>query len=115
MNESNVAQKRDKARVLFIDDEHYYTQSYVDELVDAGYEVTTADSVPKTLRLLADHEYEVAIVDVMMKPSAELGSMETWGGRRTGLALARRIREQLPRVRVVGLVCSRPAGRARLV
>lgn len=83
------------ANILFVDDDLYTMLTYVDLLVDAGFQVRQATSTDEALRQVESRDYIAAVLDVRI-PRGQLGEVETAGGHRTGVALARRIRKELP-------------------
>jgi len=77
-----------RPRVLYVDDDIYVMQGYVEALIDAGYDVSPADSVDEALALAATEAFEAVILDIMMPPGKTFIAIETAGGFKTGMALA---------------------------
>ncbi len=83
-----------KGKVLFVDDDRYFTREYLGELssrfsVDARYDATSACDA-----LNSDIHYAAAIIDVMM-PSPEGLESETRDGMSTGIWLIKKCREMI--------------------
>ncbi len=56
-------------KILFIDDEAYYTKAYRDELRKSGCEVVFEDSVPRAATLLAEMtkgQHDLIVLDLQM-------------------------------------------------
>ena len=75
-------------RVLFVDDESSIRALYQLELEGAGYLVRTAGNCRDALRLLADWNPHVAILDIKL-------------GAESGLDLLRQVSEEYPSVRTL--------------
>lgn len=56
----------DQARVLVVDDERDFNETIVKRLRRRGFTAETALSGPEALSVLARHEFDVAILDIMM-------------------------------------------------
>ena len=89
--------------VLLIDDEIYQTRYYVNSLTDAGFTVTLASSTDDALAILGRRRFDVIVLDVMMPPGKALDAIDTAGGFRTGISLARTISHKWPKSRIVAL------------
>ena len=89
--------------VLFVDDEKYQTQRYADALRDAGFSVHLTHTTHGALKLARMRQYDVAVLDVMMSPGRAFRVRDTAGGQKTGLALARELRNILPEIFLVAL------------
>jgi predicted nucleotide-binding protein len=91
--------------ILFVDDDLYSMLTYVDVLTDAGFRVQQASGADEAIREAAGREFAAAVLDVRML-HGQLGELETAGGHRTGVALARRIRRKYPRLPIFLLTSS---------
>lgn len=91
--------------ILFVDDDLYSMLTYVDVLEDEGFCVQRASSADEALRHVTTREFTAVVLDVRMLPG-QLGELETAGGHRTGVALARRIRRDRPGLPIVLLTNS---------
>jgi CheY-like chemotaxis protein len=91
-------------KVLWADDETYWMTTYHDELRVNGFEVVTAKTGTQVLRLLEEQGREIAVIilDIMMPPGSDLPSKDSHGGYRTGLVLAREIRQKYPKIPIIG-------------
>ena len=63
-----------KCKLLIVDDEIKMLKYTAKRLATRGYEVITASSGEEALELLKDHQFEVALLDVMMPA---MGGIET--------------------------------------
>jgi len=97
--------KKVPLRILFVDDELFASSFYVEELRFAGYEVVVASTVKSALAKASTRDFDVVILDVMLLPGS-LGNLETQGGFKTGIALAKRLRDKLPDARILALTNS---------
>jgi CheY-like chemotaxis protein len=97
-------------RVLFVDDDPFGAQGYVDSLVEGGFEVVYARSVRRALNEAKGRDFDAAVLDVRMSPGGQYSQIETAGGFATGVALARDLQEILPGAIVVALTASRDPG-----
>lgn len=93
------------SNILFVDDDPYLMLTYVDVLEDAGFHVRQAKNTDEALCQVESRDYIAAVLDVMMVPG-QLGERETRGGHHTGVALARRIRKELPKLPILLLTNS---------
>lgn len=95
-----------RPRILFVDDDFFAIRSYIDELLDAGFHVTPAETVEDALDLARSEVFDLVILDVMMPPGKYFNTFETAGGFTTGKALAREIGEALPDAKIVAFTLS---------
>ncbi len=93
-------------RVLFIDDDLYAVQIFVEVLLDAGYAVSQASSPDEALDLAREERFDAVVIDIMMPPGSVFTAIETAGGYKTGIALARAIRELQPDTKLLALTSS---------
>jgi predicted nucleotide-binding protein len=103
-----MAKKHGRARtkILFVDDDRFLSIVYVDALRDEGYEVVEASGVDSAISLARDRDFDAVILDIMLPPGRSFTNLETQGGFKTGIALARRLREMLPAAGIVALTMS---------
>lgn len=89
--------------ILWVDDDLFFMQALVDQTIDEGYTVLTADGPDQALQLLSTHcaSVRLAILDIAMPPGQSFSVLESKGGYATGLALARRIRKEYPELPVL--------------
>lgn len=95
--------ERTESAILFVDDDKFDARPYVLSLTDAGYNVTYVATADEALTLATRQQFAAAVVDIMMAPGPELHPIDTAGGLRTGLALARHLRAEIPHIKIVGL------------
>jgi len=94
------------AKILFVDDDVYFGNSYIYALRDEGYEVIEANSVDSALTLARTRDFDAVILDIMLPHGKFFDDFETQGGFKTGLALARELRNRLPESKVLALTMS---------
>jgi predicted nucleotide-binding protein len=93
---------KSKYRLLLIDDDTFFANYAADLLTDrGGYAVTQSHSVDEGLELARRGKFPLVIVDLKMPPGKSFNSLETSGGHKTGLALAREIRRASPSTKVI--------------
>jgi len=88
--------------ILVVDDDPYTAKLVADILTDyGGYEVRQARSVDDALELVEHAAFRLVIVDLRMPHGSHFDDLETEGGHKTGLALARRLRKRFPAMKVI--------------
>ena len=98
-NRTNLGQPMDRptASVLIVDDDPFFLDYASNVLTDrGGLSVCTANSVDKALEFIDRSFFAVVILDLKMPPGAHFTSLNTAGGYKTGIALAREIKARLP-------------------
>lgn len=88
--------KADPNIILFVDDDPYSSRTYIDELQDRGFQVTLASTADAAIEALQGTEFQLLITDLRMPSGTHFSDIETAGGQRTGLALARLARRKWP-------------------
>jgi CheY-like chemotaxis protein len=101
-----VAMQKARARLLFVDDDPFVSSRYVESLCDEGYEVLEASGVDSALALARGRDFDAVILDIMFPPGRSFTNVETHGGFKTGLVLARRLRDLLPDAPIIALTMS---------
>jgi CheY-like chemotaxis protein len=97
-------------KILFIDDDPYVSSAYVGLLESVGFEVNYVRSVKRALRAAEeDRDYDAVVIDIMMPPGTFFDRMETMGGYRTGIPLAREMLELQPMAAIIALTNRRDA------
>jgi CheY-like chemotaxis protein len=89
-------------RILFVDDDPFASKALCAPLRDHGFLVDDVSNVPAALSCVQVTLYDLAIVDVMM-PTGGLDFMETKGGFETGIALARRLKQESETLKILGI------------
>jgi predicted nucleotide-binding protein len=89
--------------ILWVDDDLFFMQALVDRVTDEGYPVITADGPDQALELLEarNESIRLAILDMAMPHGQAFSALESKGGYATGLALARRIRNDYPDIQIL--------------
>lgn len=93
-------------RVLFVDDDVFLGSSYVYALRDEGYEVVESSGVDSALAHAKGRDFDAVVMDIMLPHGKFFTSFETQGGFKTGLALARELRNVLPDAKLLALTMS---------
>jgi DNA-binding NarL/FixJ family response regulator len=87
---------------LVIDDDIFFANYVANLLTDAeGYLVTQSHSVDEGLKLARRGNFPLVLVDLKMPSGSHLDSLETSGGHKTGLVVAREIRKTSPLTKVI--------------
>ena len=93
-------------KILFIDDDTYLSNSYIYALRDEGYEVSEVTGVDAALAAARRTDFAVVVLDMMLPHGKFFDAFETQGGFKTGLALARELRNILPEAKLLALTMS---------
>ncbi len=89
-------------RILLIDDDKFFANYTANVLEDVGgYSVTQCHCVDEGLQLVRKRKFPLVIVDLKMPPGESFRNVDTSGGHRTGLVLAREIRKLAPFTKVL--------------
>jgi CheY-like chemotaxis protein len=92
-----------KKKVIVVDDDLYFLQSTKERLIDDGYNAITANTISKAKEIIAEHaDADVVVLDIMMPSDAE-SDLETQRGYRSGLVLARWVKQNHPKISIVGI------------
>jgi len=99
-----MIQKKAKT-ILFADDDLYFCEHLIDGLKFKGYNVITATSGSQVIKIIKDKydEIDLVILDIMMPPGNLLKRTD---GHRTGIEVARFIKEKFPRIPIVASTVS---------
>ena len=90
------------SRILLCDDDLLATSWLATALRDGGFDVTGVSTVEACLEAASTNRYDVVLLDVMM-PGGGLDWIETRGGFATGMAVARRLKQAVPGMKIVGI------------
>jgi predicted nucleotide-binding protein len=94
--------RKSKCTLLIIDDDIFFANYEANLLTDAGgYVVTQCHSVDEGWELACRGRFSLVIVDLKMPHGKSFNSLETSGGHKMGLVLAREIRRASPSTKVV--------------
>ncbi len=74
--------------ILIVDDEPIVRESIRDWLIDAGYQVATAETGEEALRLLAEQEFSVMVLDLRLPGM-------------TGLAVLKEVKASRPQIKTI--------------
>jgi predicted nucleotide-binding protein len=91
---------------LFVDDTLHASQRYVEGLIDLGFDVTYAGDVKSALDHTDARTFDLVILDVMMDPLPCFSLLETEGGFKTGVVMARTIRKRHPNLKIIALTAN---------
>lgn len=83
-------------KILWVDDDVFFMTRLVGHVRDAGYDVALAEGPDEALSFFRKNRDATAlvVVDMMMPHGRELNAVESMAGYATGLALARKLREE---------------------
>ncbi|HVT05779.1 MAG TPA: TIR domain-containing protein [Thermoanaerobaculia bacterium] len=95
--------------VLFIDDDPYGSSSYVLMLEAHGFDVHYVHDVDTAIVEATERAYVAVIIDIMMPTGTFFDQLETAGGYRTGVALAKEMADLQPSAVLLALTNSRDA------
>ncbi|MDQ3800433.1 MAG: nucleotide-binding protein [Acidobacteriota bacterium] len=98
--------KTNQLEILFIDDDPFNSSYYVLMLQAAGFRVEYVKSVDEAIEAATERSFAAVVVDIMMPFEPSYESLETSGGFRTGVVLAREIEELQPTAAIVALTNS---------
>src|SRR5438874_12263759 len=88
---------QDTAPILIVDDDPFFANYAADVLTDrGGYEVHKAHSVAEALDVIKTISFRLVIMDLKMPPGEHFSNLNTAGGQKTGIVLAREIKRVLP-------------------
>lgn len=94
--------RKSKDRILIIDDDVFYAHYAANLLTDmGGYVVTQSHSVDEGLELARRGKFPLVIVDLKMAPGKCFDEVDTSGGHKTGIVLAREIRKASPSTKII--------------
>lgn len=85
-------------KILFVDDEKRWVDSYLAALKDDGFDVQYESTVDCALQFVIDNRNDISllILDTMMPHGKSFSANEAQRGLRTGLRLYERMREEIP-------------------
>jgi CheY-like chemotaxis protein len=91
---------------MVVDDDVFQMQPSLDALMDAGYLVSPAASASEALDLARTEPFDLVILDIQMPHGQTFNAIETAGGFKTGIALARELRDLLPDAKLLAFTVS---------
>jgi DNA-binding NarL/FixJ family response regulator len=95
-----------KQTIILIDDDHGPMEYYVKALRMRGFDVRQIDSTDEAFEWLSDMEGkppDIVVVDMMMPPGKRLTQEETVFGLKSGVFIAKAIREKYSNLILVAL------------
>lgn len=98
-----------KPSVLFVDDDPFRSMYYVRALQAQNLDVDYTSDIDDALTLAGTNGYDAVVIDVMMPYGEFFDEFETAGGYKTGIALAREMRESQPGALLIALTNSTDA------
>ena len=93
--------------ILWVDDDEYLIQFFTDKLEMRGHTVRHASNVREAKEAITAKQPDLVIIDVMMPTGEDHDSLDSHGGFRSGLVLAKWITQNFPQVTFIG--CSNAA------
>lgn len=90
-------------RILFVDDDAFLRQLYVNHLEMSGFSVDVAGSPDEAIESAMDRQYNVVVLDLMMPHGTILSPQATEGGFMTGAKLLDPLRKLQEKALYVGL------------
>ncbi len=100
---SNVQRKR----VLFVEDEEELVRDLPPVLESKGFEVTATTDVAEALRIFAESDFDVVLMDIAMPPASSMNEKNVAYGRETGVGLAQQMQAMRPNIPIVALTVIR--------
>jgi CheY-like chemotaxis protein len=82
-----------RQKILWVDDDRFFVQPYIEALEDEGFEVLHKYDATSGLDAFEDSNKSIVsvIVDMAMEPGSRFPAFESHGGHYSGLALARNV------------------------
>lgn len=90
-------------KVLYLEDEPDQVEALTLLLEARGVEVRGTTKITEALKIVADQELHVVLMDMMMPPSDDIDPESVEYGRETGIEVARRIKALKPELPIVAL------------
>ncbi len=88
--------------ILVIDDDQFFANFIANLLGDhGGYNVVQAHTVDDALKCVAHTSFKLIIMDLKMPPGEQFNSLQTAGGYKTGIALAREFKRRVPEAKLI--------------
>ena len=79
-------------RVLFLEDEEILVEDLPILLKEEGMTVESTTFIAKALEWLRERDYDVVLLDIMMRPAENMDAKQVNHGRGTGIEVARRMK-----------------------
>ena len=89
-------------KVLFVEDDIYFRQKYIDKLECEGFEVSTANNLTEAKGSIKNSPPDFVIIDVMMPSGGMVADFETRAGFRTGVVLGKWLLKYYPNIKFIG-------------
>lgn len=86
-----------------MDDDVYFLQSTKERLLDQDFDALTASSLTGAKKIISEHPDAAAVVIDIMMPSDGESDIETQMGFKSGVVLARWVKQHYPRITIVGI------------
>jgi two-component system capsular synthesis sensor histidine kinase RcsC len=88
-------------RVLFLEDEKVLVEDLPILLKEEGFSVMSTVSIADALKWFGEVDFDVVLLDIMMRPAEDMDAERVNHGRRTGIEVARQMRATKPDVPIV--------------
>jgi CheY-like chemotaxis protein len=92
-------------KVIMIDDDEYLLRDYAECLEDLKFNVHITADIKEIIERIESEEFDAAILDIQMNPDI-FDTIMAYGGKRTGLILAKKIRDLKPDIPLIALTTS---------
>lgn len=91
--------------ILVIEDDSFVSETICEMLRDRGLETAEARSESEALKVAKTKgaRLAVALIDIRVPSKPRQGNADSSRGRRAGLRIARKMREMLPSIRLIGM------------
>ncbi|HEY0049496.1 MAG TPA: TIR domain-containing protein [Pyrinomonadaceae bacterium] len=92
-----------KKKILLVDDDPFFVERMKAILIDEGLEVITSENVSSAKQKIKEHNDTTFILLDIRMPSGEDSDLETQMGYKSGVVLARWVKQNYPQINIVGL------------
>lgn len=89
-------------KILFVEDDIYWRQEYINKLECEGFEVKTANNLAEAKDSIRKSPPEFVIIDIMMSSGEVVTDLDARGGFRTGVVLGKWLLKYYPNMKFIG-------------
>ena len=92
-----------KQNILVVEDDIFIANRYADSLNDAGFAARVATSPDQAIEVIQKcrFRFDLVSLDMPMEPGERYTERTSAGGQKTGLLLARELKEKIPNVKLL--------------